>query len=923
MRLLHCRVQNVRLHAELALRFDPGLTLIGGGNESGKSTLVEALHRTLFLKASAAGAPVEALRSHLHAGHPTVEIGFETAADRWTLIKRFSGASGSATLRSEAGELLHGPAAEERLAALLAVGETLGGKQMARLPGRWAHLWVTQGRGGDNPLALDGDTYELNTLIERLEASGGAALQSGHDQRVAARLDEILAETFTAKKGEVRRQSALWAAQQAAHSAGNELEQARDRLLCFESASDELAQLEAALDQLQTVTLPERESQRRALQRAGQRTERLRHDLALRSRELEPLRLQHQALLERSSKLLDLSSAIRQRQQELQQVQASVLEGRRQQELIEAEQQRVQASREALAAQRQALEQRGQRVSRLLNRARLESERLQILSTLQQRQRQAEARRALERQLAELPPVGEAELRRLRGLERAAGEARVRIDSLAAGVELLQSDLRVLVNGQPLQPGQDCQLTQVAELRVGEGVRVRISPGGGQALAEGQRVLLERSAAFAAALAALGLNDLDSAEQLALQRAALLQQLAGQAAGSSAANANLESKLESTLEERRLEAIALDGAALEQELESLASVQREEEGRDPLPCDQEGLDRLHRQLQQTYQLSIAPFRQAEQELGQLRQRLEISRNGLESALRRQAQLDTEIQLQQQRQLELLADHGNAEALAAALAASAAERASAESGLTSLQAELTALEGDNGPSAIEQLDREIGRLQEECLALTARRGAAVERCEAMASGDPYAVLEQAQALLESAEAELASIRRHCDARLLLRQLFTQAQADLSSRYSEPLAAAVDAYLAPLLADAARCRLRFDPATGFSGLQLRRGDAHYDFAALSGGMREQLSAALRLAMADVLKQAHGGCLPLVFDDAFTNSDPERVTGLQAMLSTAVARGLQVILLTCSPADYASLNGHQIRLDAPGQARHPLNP
>ncbi len=26
-----------------------------------------------------------------------------------------------------------------------------------------------------------------------------------------------------------------------------------------------------------------------------------------------------------------------------------------------------------------------------------------------------------------------------------------------------------------------------------------------------------------------------------------------------------------------------------------------------------------------------------------------------------------------------------------------------------------------------------------------------------------------------------------------------------------------------------------------------------------------------MADVLKGAHDGCLPLVFDDAFTNSDP----------------------------------------------------
>ena len=69
MRLLHCQLQNVRLHAELALDFAPGLTLIGGANESGKSTLVEALHRVLFLKASATGAAVEALRSKIGRAH--------------------------------------------------------------------------------------------------------------------------------------------------------------------------------------------------------------------------------------------------------------------------------------------------------------------------------------------------------------------------------------------------------------------------------------------------------------------------------------------------------------------------------------------------------------------------------------------------------------------------------------------------------------------------------------------------------------------------------------------------------------------------------------------------------------------------------------------------------------------------------------
>jgi DNA repair exonuclease SbcCD ATPase subunit len=102
MRLLHCQLQNVRLHGDLSLDFSPRITLIGGANESGKSTLVEALHRALFLKASATGAPVEAMQSRLHLGQPVVSLAFEAKGDTWTLRKRFSGTSGQVSLLSEA-----------------------------------------------------------------------------------------------------------------------------------------------------------------------------------------------------------------------------------------------------------------------------------------------------------------------------------------------------------------------------------------------------------------------------------------------------------------------------------------------------------------------------------------------------------------------------------------------------------------------------------------------------------------------------------------------------------------------------------------------------------------------------------------------------------------------------------------------------
>ena len=84
-----------------------------------------------------------------------------------------------------------------------------------------------------------------------------------------------------------------------------------------------------------------------------------------------------------------------------------------------------------------------------------------------------------------------------------------------------------------------------------------------------------------------------------------------------------------------------------------------------------------------------------------------------------------------------------------------------------------------------------------------------------------------------------------------------------------------------------------------------------------MREQLGAALRLALAEVLLGAYDGCLPLVFDDAFSNSDPQRLAGVQRMLQRGVDRGLQIVLFTCTPealADLGQLPASRIDLSAP---------
>ncbi|MCP4498782.1 MAG: recombinase RecF, partial [Deltaproteobacteria bacterium] len=104
----------------------------------------------------------------------------------------------------------------------------------------------------------------------------------------------------------------------------------------------------------------------------------------------------------------------------------------------------------------------------------------------------------------------------------------------------------------------------------------------------------------------------------------------------------------------------------------------------------------------------------------------------------------------------------------------------------------------------------------------------------------------------------------------------------------------------------------PKDGLQELGLQREGTLFTFQQLSGGMKEQLNAALRIAIADTLKERHGGCLPLLFDDAFTNTDAQRLQGVLKMLEQAVSRGLQIIVLSCDPDPYKSVANKVIMID-----------
>jgi uncharacterized protein YhaN len=190
-------------------------------------------------------------------------------------------------------------------------------------------------------------------------------------------------------------------------------------------------------------------------------------------------------------------------------------------------------------------------------------------------------------------------------------------------------------------------------------------------------------------------------------------------------------------------------------------------------------------------------------------------------------------------------------------------------------------------------------------------------------DPRAALSVAQACAESAESAHKAAETKAAAIKLLAEFFTEEQQTLSEQFTQPLQERVARYLQLIFGKGVHVKLELKEE-GFEGLQIVRpaGEAGaFDFESLSGGAREQLAAAVRLSVAELLAEDHEGCLPVVFDDAFAYSDSERLAGLIRMLDYAAQNGLQVIVLTCNPNDYGTLGAKPVDLSQPVAESGPL--
>lgn len=897
MRLLSLTVRNYRIHRELTIEFDAARHLIGGANETGKSTLAEAMHRALFLRYKTGGELQKSMVSGIHSGAPEVKLAFEAAGDVWTIEKEFSGTKGKARLTSRSGISLQGDAAEEKLAEVTANADGVANRENDLIT-RWAHLWVWQGTAGNDAASFTTD--HRNELIQRLQEQGLAAvMQSAHDERTREAIREKYDKLFT-KTGTVKTGSPL-------DSATKALAEASARL---DAATQQKSRLEAAIREQESAT----------------------RTLAESTAALPGLREQ----LVSTSASFDKANALRTKQEHQQllhtQAVAALQEWQKNDQLIHAYQAQAVAARTALAPAEEQLALLADRVATAASKAATARTEADAVATALRLARQhhdlaqacvtyfeknvshqklVEQSRDIARieqelgehraALSELPVISPSQLDSLRALESQLAAAKSALSAIATAVELIASPQTVLLDQQALTVGSTQIITENAELSLADGTRLRIKPGGGNSLAGARRTVEDLQQQLTTTLDQLAIACPAEAAEIVGKRQALEQKITA-----------IQSRLKDLGARDLPEALASAASAL-------ASASHEMERR---------RDALAHAVSLPIALATAldwlkETRAAQMEAEQKEQILRAEETAAEQI--HQEKLTTHQRAQQslEAQRGIIADretsartleemHGDATTRAQAIAEAMHREAAAKSQLATTQSALQELNPARLPQELERLQRVIRTEEDKQQDARTRIAVAQQKLASDGTTDPDADLLRAKARHASAHEEHAREQRHVDAIALLQKLFTESQKSISRSVTQPIADRVADYLECLYGRGVKIEVVWGDAAASSQIRITRpGAPTFSFDSLSGGAKEQVAAAVRLAMAEILASSHHGCLPILFDDSFAYSDDERVQSLQSMLDLAATRGLQVIVLTCTPAAYIGLGARETRL------------
>jgi DNA repair exonuclease SbcCD ATPase subunit len=898
MRLISVTVTNYRIHKETTVFFDPARTVIGGPNESGKSTIIEAIHRALFLRSRTTGAVLESMQSGFHPGHPAVTLAFESGGETYTIAKQFTGtAHAPTTLTRSGGDPFRGEAAEAEIHRILNAETVGGGRGLEdRLPLQWAHLWVWQGAGGRDPLH-HAKGRPLEQLRDRLGTlGGGGVLESPRDARVSRTILDTHAAT-SKDDGSPRKDSPLFAAATERAAAAAAEDAALSALTTLHAAADEVESADSTIAECEASLATTRQEQNSLRDRIDEAS-RLTLTLGPHQVRANDATRDLQALEDADCEISECERIIRELEERLKPANDRLSLAR--------ENERSAAARFELAVKRVHESQTHQ--AALADHAMLHSlcEQLERIQTdrlgLAGRCDAIAALRldlaALRNHLADLPTITAEDLSLLTGLERKQDGAQATLDAIATRIELLTADREVALGGHAIAVGTGETITTEAELVVGDGVRIRIAPGGGTSLIEATRRRDEARLALDRRLTELGIESVDVARRVQPQRQSL--------------GADIQGK-EIAIRDLGGDKAAEDLQQRDKEIGRFA--QRISELAPPGFTRPNGLDAALAAKATSEDAYHAFAREASQGNADLEAADALRAAAAEDARRAEESLrssDEQLRTRRGRLQSLVEKHGTDRA--GTLDTLRTAQRAALAAVTTSQKRLDELQHDTLERSRQRLERAVEAILERQRAAQTTRAIALDRLRQEGTANPSEDLARAKVRRQLAESRQDQAAREARAIALLASLFTQKKREVESQFVGPLTNRAAEYLRCVYGPETRVAVEYRDGA-FDNLTVARpafGNARLGFDSLSGGGREQVAAALRLAMAEILAVDHDGCLPIVFDDAFVNSDPARTRALQDMLDLAAERGLQVIVLSCNHRDYETLGAPLVELN-----------
>jgi DNA repair exonuclease SbcCD ATPase subunit len=848
-----------------------GLNIVIEPNESGKSTLLEALRAAFFVRHNTRNQLAQSFAPHGEAVGPEIKVGFDVDGAPWTITKRF--------LRSPLVEIsgpqgrAQGEEAESRLNALLgSVRDTSRNGDISTY-GVLGLLWVAQTEALS--VSAPGQIVR-DTITSTLEAEVGSIIGGEAYRRVRAQVDAQFSLYWTPTGQKKGRQTEAYDRAEAAETAARE---AAERLAALERSFTELEASRGRLRSVQREIADNTDVQTRKDLAASLEIARAAAQiLSTRKAEKEAatgklssladLKDRYEtAIAARDTAMIALEAARVRRVGVAEALARAKNKAATARAALDSARTERQAARSALAAGEERM-----RLSRRLAAIAAARRRHEVLQTLEGQHSDAKAVAAT--------AISAELITALEEHDRAVAAAQAIVSAGATRITLSGQTNGVTLDGQPMQIGERA-LTRAAHIRFGA-VELIVTPP--TAAASVEETLASALRKRKAALEQLGVEDLAAARAR------------NEAARDAAAELHtLEARITAVTLADDVLAIAAGAEALKLFMSELEEASTQDD--DVLP----DIPALTKTLE-TADANLAPA--------------EGMQDSAIEALRRAEGEDAPLAATEAGAVSDLAN-----------ATSMIERIKARPEWATLDTDLTKARETAAEAAVKLEDAtrdatayDVTAINRKIEIIDARARTSAEartkleteiaRLEGtIESEGGLGLADRAAAAREEAEAARAALQRvteDAETLKLLRDTLEAARNETSAKFAGPVAKRAKRYIEQLLPD---CELTFSEDLAVDSVVRAGVDEHC--ASLSRGTQEQLAVLTRIAFADMLIE-QGKPVSLILDDPLVYSDDGRLDTMIEILSEAATR-MQVILLTCRDRAFRHVPGYRLMIAA----------